>query len=327
MDRADSSARGLRLSCRLPVPLPPLCRVLHLWSSSRYAIELPEGHRFPMAKYALLREAVLREGLVSADRLHDPLRADREEVLRVHSPEYVAHIEAGTLPYAEQRRIGLPWSPSFVERAFRVVQGTLEAAERALDAGVAMNLAGGTHHAFPDRGEGFCTFNDVAIAVRRLQALGRVRRVAIVDLDVHQGNGTHACFAGDASVYTFSMHGAKNFPFHKVPGTRDVELEDGTTDDHYLGLLREHLPEVLRASRPDLVVYLSGADPHEGDRLGRLALTFEGLMARDAYVVGSCREVGIPVVATMSGGYGRNVHDTVAVHVNTVRVLRAFAED
>jgi len=279
-----------------------------------------------MAKYALLREAVLREGLVSADRLHDPLRANREEVLRVHTPEYVAHIEAGTLPYAEQRRIGLPWSESFVERAFRVVQGTLEAAECALREGVAMNLAGGTHHAFPDRGEGFCTFNDVAIVVRRLQALGHVRRVAIVDLDVHQGNGTHACFAGDPSVYTFSMHGAKNFPFHKVPGTRDVELEDGTTDDRYLGLLREHLPEVLRESRPDLVVYLSGADPHEGDKLGRLALTFEGLMARDAYVVGSCREVGIPVVATMSGGYGRNVHDTVAVHVNTVRVLRAFAE-
>lgn len=299
--------------------------MLHLWSSSRYAIELPEGHRFPMAKYALLREAVLREGLVSPETLHDPLRAAREEVLRVHTAEYVAHIEAGTLPYAEQRRIGLPWSPGFVERAFRVVQGTLEAAECALREGVAMNLAGGTHHAFPDRGEGFCTFNDVAIAVRRLQALGRVRRVAIVDLDVHQGNGTHACFADDPTVYTFSMHGAKNFPFHKVSGTRDVELEDGTGDDTYLGLLREHLPEVLRASRPDLVVYLSGADPHEGDRLGRLALTFEGLMARDAYVVGSCREVGIPVVATMSGGYGRNVHDTVAVHVNTVRVLRAFA--
>ncbi|MBL0892022.1 MAG: histone deacetylase [Gemmatimonadaceae bacterium] len=298
---------------------------MHLWSSSRYAIELPEGHRFPMAKYALLREAVLREGLVSAETLHDPPRAAREEVLRVHTAEYVAHIEAGTLPYAEQRRIGLPWSPGFVERAFRVVQGTLEAAECALREGVAMNLAGGTHHAFPDRGEGFCTFNDVAIAVRRLQALGRVRRVAIVDLDVHQGNGTHACFADDPTVYTFSMHGAKNFPFHKVSGTRDVELEDGTGDDTYLGLLREHLPEVLRASRPDLVVYLSGADPHEGDRLGRLALTFEGLMARDAYVVGSCREVGIPVVATMSGGYGRNVHDTVAVHVNTVRVLRAFA--
>jgi acetoin utilization deacetylase AcuC-like enzyme len=298
---------------------------LHLWSSAKYAIPLPDGHRFPMAKYALLREAVLAEGLVAPERLHDPERAAREDVLRVHTPEYVAHIEQGTLPALEQRRIGLPWSELFVERAFRVVQGTIEASEAALKHGVAMNLAGGTHHAFPDRGEGFCTFNDVAIAIRRLQALGRVRRVAVVDLDVHQGNGTHGCFAGDSDVYTFSMHGAKNFPFHKVPGTRDVELADGTGDDEYLSLLAEHLPEVLREARPDLVVYLSGADPHEGDKLGRLKLTFEGLQRRDMLVVSTCREVGLPVCATMSGGYGHDVRDTVAVHVNTVRVLREFA--
>lgn len=298
---------------------------LHLWSSAKYAIPLPDGHRFPMAKYALLREAVLAEGLVAPERLHDPERAAREDVLRVHTPEYVAHIEQGTLPPLEQRRIGLPWSELFVERAFRVVQGTIEASEAALVHGVAMNLAGGTHHAFPDRGEGFCTFNDVAIAVRRLQAMGRVRRVAIVDLDVHQGNGTHGCFAGDPDVYTFSMHGAKNFPFHKVPGTRDVELADGTGDEEYLSLLAEHLPNVLREARPDLVVYLSGADPHEGDKLGRLKLTFEGLQRRDMLVVSTCREVGLPVCATMSGGYGHDVRNTVAVHVNTVRVLREFA--
>jgi acetoin utilization deacetylase AcuC-like enzyme len=278
-----------------------------------------------MAKYALLREGVLREGLVPPERLHDPERATREDVLRVHTPEYVAHIEQGTLPPLEQRRIGLPWSERFVERAFRVVQGTIEASEAALEHGVAMNLAGGTHHAFPDRGEGFCTFNDVAIAVRRLQAMRRVRRVAIVDLDVHQGNGTHGCFAGDPDVYTFSMHGAKNFPFHKVPGTRDVELADGTGDEEYLSLLAEHLPVVLRDAHPDLVVYLSGADPHEGDRLGRLRLTFDGLKRRDMLVVSTCREVGLPVCATMSGGYGHDVRDTVAVHLNTVRVLREFA--
>ncbi len=300
-------------------------RVLNLWSSAQYAIELPDGHRFPMAKYALLRESVLRERLVSPDRLHDPQRVDITDLLRVHTPEYVSHILHGTLPPAEQRRIGLPWSEAFVERAFRVVQGTIEASDAALEHGVAMNLAGGTHHAFPDRGEGFCTFNDVAVAIRRLQALGKVRRVAVIDLDVHQGNGTHGCFAGDDSVYTFSMHGAKNFPFHKVPGTRDVELDDGTGDETYLALLQEHLPDVLREARPDLVVYLSGADSHEGDRLGRLKLTFDGLLARDRYVIGSCREVGIPVCATMSGGYGYDVHNTVAVHLNTVRVLRAFA--
>ncbi len=299
--------------------------MLRLWSSAQYAIPLPDGHRFPMAKYALLREAVLREGLVPPERLHDPERATIEDVRRVHTAEYVEHILHGTLPPAEQRRIGLPWSPAFVERAFRVVQGTIEASEAALAHGVAMNLAGGTHHAFPDRGEGFCTFNDVAIAIRRLQAMGRVTRVAVIDLDVHQGNGTHACFAGDPDVFTFSMHGAKNFPFHKVPGTRDVELEDGTTDDRYLGLLQAHLPDVLRLARPDLVVYLAGADPHEGDRLGRLKLTFDGLLERDRYVIATCREVGIPVCATMSGGYGRAVQDTVAVHVNTVRVLRAWA--
>jgi acetoin utilization deacetylase AcuC-like enzyme len=299
--------------------------MLHLWSSSKYAIELPDGHRFPMSKYQLLREGVLSEGLVPPERVHDPQRVSREDLLLVHTPAYVDHITNGTLPAAEQRRIGLPWSESFVERAYRVVQGTCEAAEAALTHGVAMNLAGGTHHAFPDRGEGFCTFNDVAVAIRRLQRDGRVRRVAIIDLDVHQGNGTHGCFAGDPQVYTFSMHGAKNFPFHKVPGTLDVELDDGTDDAAYLARLEAHLPTVLRDACPDLVVYLAGADPHEGDRLGRLRLTFEGLHRRDAVVLQLCREIGVPVCATMSGGYGRDVRDTVQVHLNTVRVLRSFA--
>jgi acetoin utilization deacetylase AcuC-like enzyme len=278
-----------------------------------------------MPKYALLRERVLAEGLAPPERLHEPPRVAPDDLLLVHTPEYVAQVTTGTLPPGEQRRIGLPWSEAFVERAYRVVQGTCEAAEAALVHGVAMNLAGGTHHAFPHRGEGFCTFNDVAVAVRRLQRAGHVRRAAIVDLDVHQGNGTHACFAGDADVYTFSMHGAKNFPFHKVAGSLDVELDDGTGDEAYLALLAEHLPRVLRAARPDLVVYLAGADPHEGDRLGRLALTFAGLMRRDALVLETCREVGLPVCVTIAGGYGRDVHDTVRVHANTVRVLAQFA--
>jgi acetoin utilization deacetylase AcuC-like enzyme len=298
---------------------------LHLWSSAAYAIPLPDGHRFPMAKYALLRDGVLAEGLVPPERLHDPPRAAPDDLLLVHTPEYVRQVTTGALPAAEQRRIGLPWSELFVERAYRVVRGTCEAAEAALQHGVAMNLAGGTHHAFPHRGEGFCTFNDVAVAVRRLQRGGHVRRVAIVDLDVHQGNGTHACFAGDPDVYTFSMHGAKNFPFHKVPGTLDVELEDGATDDAYLALLAEHLPRVLHAARPDLVVYLAGADPHEGDRLGRLRLSFDGLRRRDWMVLESCREVGLPVCVTIAGGYGRDVRDTVRVHVNTVRLVAQFA--
>jgi acetoin utilization deacetylase AcuC-like enzyme len=297
---------------------------LEVWSSAAYAIPLPDGHRFPMPKYALLRDGALSAGLVDPSHLHDPGRALRDDLLLVHTPRYVDAVTAGTLSAAEQRRIGLPWSEPFVERAYRVVRGTCEAAEAALGLGVAMNMAGGTHHAFPDHGEGFCTFNDVAVAIRRLQRAGRIARACVVDLDVHQGNGTHACFAGDASVYTFSMHGAKNFPFHKVPGTLDVELEDGTADEPYLALLADHLPRVLRESTPDLVIYLAGADPHEHDRLGRLKLTFEGLMRRDAMVLEACRDVGLPVCVTIAGGYGRDVHDTVRVHLNTVRVVRQF---
>jgi acetoin utilization deacetylase AcuC-like enzyme len=299
--------------------------VLHLWSSAAYAIPLPDGHRFPMPKYALLRDAVLDAGLVTPERLHDPGRVDRDDLLLVHTPRYVDAVTRGTLGAAEQRRIGLPWSEAFVERAYRVVRGTCEAAEAALRHGVAMNLAGGTHHAFPDRGEGFCTFNDVAVAIRRLQRRGLARRVCVVDLDVHQGNGTHACLAGDERAYTFSMHGAKNFPFQKVPGSLDVELADGTDDATYLALLADHLPRVLRDSAPDLVVYLAGADPHENDRLGRLRLTFDGLMRRDAMVLEACRDVGLPVCLTIAGGYGRDVRDTVQVHVNTVRVAAQFA--
>jgi acetoin utilization deacetylase AcuC-like enzyme len=295
---------------------------LHAWSSAAYTFPLPPGHRFPIEKYALLRDAVIAEGFVA--EVHEPARATVEELERVHTPEYVARLTTGTLSDAELRLLGFPWSPALVERSYRAVGGTLGAARRALEDGVAMNLAGGTHHAFPDRGEGFCVFNDVAIAVRTLRAEGRIQRAAIVDLDVHQGNGTHAIFADDAETYTFSMHGGRNYPFHKVPGTLDIELSDGIGDDDYLTLLAESLPRVLREGRPDLVVYLAGADPHERDRLGRLKLTFEGLERRDAMVLEACREVGIPVAITIAGGYGLDVHETVAIHVGTARVARGF---
>jgi acetoin utilization deacetylase AcuC-like enzyme len=187
-----------------------------------------------------------------------------------------------------------------------------------------MNLAGGTHHAFTTHGEGFCVLNDVAIAIRALRAQGRIRRVAVIDLDVHQGNGTHAIFAGDESTYTFSMHGRRNYPFRKVPGTLDVELEDGTGDTEYLELLSDALPGVLAAARPDMVFYLAGADPHEGDTLGRLKLTFDGLMRRDALVLEAARAIGVPVAIAIAGGYGADIHDTVRVHVNTARIARSF---
>ncbi|MCC7054669.1 MAG: histone deacetylase [Gemmatimonadaceae bacterium] len=299
---------------------------LHCWSSPRYAITLPDGHRFPMAKYALLREGALAQGLVSAHRLHEPARVAHEDLLRVHTGAYVAGVEHGTLDPAHQRRIGLPWSAAFVERAFRVVQGTAEACAHAVRHGIAMNLAGGTHHAFPDRGEGFCVFNDVAVGIRRLQAQGVIRRACVVDLDVHQGNGTNAVFTDDATVYTFDMHGARNFPFHKVPASRDEPLDDGTDDAAYLARLGAALPDVLRESRPDLVVYLAGADPHEGDRLGRLRLTFEGLAQRDELVLRTCREIGLPVCVTIAGGYGRDITDTVRVHLQTVAIASRFAD-
>jgi acetoin utilization deacetylase AcuC-like enzyme len=298
---------------------------LHCWTSARYTIPLPTNHRFPIAKYARLRDAVIASGLIPAGNLHEPERAPVESLLLVHTERYVQAVIAGTLTDAEQRRIGLPWSESLVERSFRAVGGTCEAAAAALDRGVTMNLAGGTHHAFPDHGEGFCVFNDVAVAIRSLQRGGRIRRAVVIDLDVHQGNGTHAIFAGDASVFTFSMHGGRNYPFHKVPGSLDVELPDGTGDDAYLGALAEVLPRVLSASAPDLAIYLAGADSHEGDRLGRLCLSFDGLARRDVMVLDACREVGIPVAITIAGGYGRNIEDSVRVHLNTVRIASELA--
>lgn len=298
---------------------------LHLWSSAHYVIPLPEGHRFPMAKYALLRERVLAEGVVPGERVHDPARACRDDLRMVHTAAYLDRFTSGTMETVEVRRIGFPWSPALVERSLRSVGGTIEAAEAALEHGVAMNLAGGTHHAFPGHGEGFCVFNDVAVALRRLLRAGRIRRAAVVDLDVHQGNGTHAIFAEDASVFTFSMHGGRNYPFNKVAGDLDIELADGTGDDAYLALLADALPAVLARSSPDLVMYLAGADPHEGDRLGRLKLTFDGLARRDHLVLETCREVGIPVAITIAGGYGASIHDTVRVHVNTVRAAARFS--
>jgi acetoin utilization deacetylase AcuC-like enzyme len=241
-------------------------------------------------------------------------------LLRVHDAAYIDALDAGTLDAAAMRRIGFPWSPELVERSHRAVGGTVAAARSALERGIAINLAGGTHHAFPDHGEGFCVFNDVAVAIRALQHEDRIARAAVIDLDVHQGNGTNAIFAADESVYTFSMHGARNYPFTRVAGSLDIELPDGTGDDAYLAQLAAVLPAVLRDARPDLVIYLAGADPHERDSLGRLALTFAALARRDAMVLEACREVGLPVAITIAGGYGTDVAETVEIHRNTVAV-------
>jgi acetoin utilization deacetylase AcuC-like enzyme len=298
---------------------------LKAWSSSRYAFPLPAGHRFPIEKYALLRERVLADGSVAPADLHDPARVSRDDLLLVHTADYIDRFTHGELSPGEVRKLGFPWSEALVERSYRAAGGTVEAARCAMANGIAMNLAGGTHHAFGGHGEGFCVFNDVAVAIRALQRDGLVERAAIVDLDVHQGNGTHAIFAGDSSVFTFSMHGGKNYPFHKVPGCVDIELADGTGDDDYLDQLYATLPRVLAASRPDLVIYLAGADPHERDRLGRLALTFDGLARRDAFVLEQCREVGIPTVITIAGGYGDPISGTVDVHATTARIAARYS--
>lgn len=268
---------------------------------------------------------MIAEGVVRPEFVHDPARISRDDLLLVHSADYVDRFTAGTLSADEQRRLGFPWSAALVERAYRAAGGTNEAARGALQHGIAMNLAGGTHHAFPSHGEGFCVFNDIAIAIRTLQRDDKIERAAIIDLDVHQGNGTHAIFAADERVFTFSMHGSRNYPFKRNPGNLDVELPDGADDDTFLEQLTTLLPRVLADASPDLVCYLAGADPHENDRLGRLKLTFSGLSRRDRLVIEGCREVGIPLLITIAGGYGRDINDTVRIHVNTARIASEFA--
>ena len=288
--------------------------------SDHFVLPLPEGHKFPMAKYARLRERILADGVIAPADLHEAPLASLDDLRLVHDATYVDAVVNGTVPNDVQRRIGFPWSQQMVERSRRSVGATIAAANAALDEGAAANLAGGTHHAFADRGEGFCVFNDVAVAARVLQRNHHANRIAIVDLDVHQGNGTAAIFHGDSSVFTFSMHGDKNFPFKKETSDLDVPLADGTADDEYLSLLATHLPEVLNRHQPDFVFYLAGADPFEGDRLGRLKMTIDGLRRRDEMVMEACTTARLPVAISMSGGYATDIDAIVTIHANTIRV-------
>jgi acetoin utilization deacetylase AcuC-like enzyme len=299
---------------------------MRAWSSARYTIDLPDGHRFPIAKYARIRDAVVGRGLLPPGRIEEPDRVERWALELVHTASYAQAVLDGTLTAAETRRLGFPWSPQLRERSLRTVQGTVEAAEDALQLGLGINLAGGTHHAFADHGEGFCVFNDVAVAIRVLQRAGRVTRVAVVDLDVHQGNGTARIFADDPDVFTFSLHGARNFPFRKERSGLDVELDDGCEDAAYLALLDDHLAPVLEASRPDLVFYLAGADPFVHDRFGRLGMSIAGLGERDRRVFDACRRSGLPVVVTLAGGYARDLADVVTIQINSIETaLAAYA--
>ena len=292
--------------------------------SDHFTLQLPPGHSFPMGKYRLLRAAV--ESDLPAIRVHEALPASDGELALVHDPLYVAAVAEGLLSAAQQREIGFPWSTRMGERARRSVGATIAAARAALAEGLGANLAGGTHHAYPDRGSGYCVFNDVAVAARLMQAewhrsRRRLLRVLVIDLDVHQGNGTAAIFRDDPTVFTLSLHGAKNFPARKEHSDLDVELPDGCGDADYLAALDGAMSEVWRRhadAPPGLAFFVAGADPHENDRLGRLKLSFDGLAQRDRRVFDALRARRIPVAVAMAGGYGRQVESTVAVHRRTL---------
>jgi acetoin utilization deacetylase AcuC-like enzyme len=290
-----------------------------IFYTDHFVLPTPPGHRFPMSKYALLRERV--RALVPSDMLHEPPAATDAQLALAHECEYIRRVQAGELTEKEIRVIGFPWSLAMVERSRRSSGATIAAARHAIaNKTCGVNLAGGTHHAFADHGEGFCVFNDSAVAARLMQKECGIRRVLIVDLDVHQGNGTASILQGDDSVFTFSMHGEKNYPVRKEKSDLDIELPDGCDDETYLATLADHLPLLLRDVRPQLVIYLAGADPYGGDRLGRLGLTKAGLMVRDSYVFTQICAAGIPLTVSMAGGYAEEVNDIVDIHFNTVRL-------
>lgn len=293
---------------------------MKLFYTDVFVLPLPAGHRFPMEKYARLRAELLASGNFAESDFHLPHAASDEELARAHDPGYIRQVCCGQLSEKAQKAIGFPWSEGMVERSRRSAGATIGACRAAMVDGIAANLAGGTHHAFRDRGEGFCIFNDAAVAARAMQAEGRAERILIVDCDVHQGNGTASILRGDDSVFTFSIHGARNFPFAKEESDLDIELPDGCGDDAYLTRLGDGLATAFDLAQPDLVIYLAGADPYHDDRLGRLALTFAGLETRDRLVYATARTAGTPLAVAMAGGYARNIMDTVRIHATTIRL-------
>lgn len=297
---------------------------MKIFYSDHLMVPLPEGHRFPMPKYNRLHTAV-REARLPGVELRPSEPATDEQLHRAHFPEYVRKVIDGGLSEKEIRRIGFPWSPELAVRSRYSVGGTIAACRAATDEGYAANLAGGTHHAYPDHGEGYCVFNDVAVAARTMQAEGRARRVVIIDLDVHQGNGSAAIFKQDPTVFTFSIHGAKNFPFHKEPSDLDIALEDGSGDVEFIEAVRRGVPHALERAEADLAIYIAGADPFAEDRLGRLSMTKAGLLERDRVVLDLCAKNRLPVAVVMGGGYARRIEDVVQIHLQTFRLVAEYA--
>lgn len=299
---------------------------MQAYYSDHFVLPLPPGHRFPMRKYRLLRERIAAE--LPGVSLCEPPAASAGELALAHTPHYIERVFENRLTPAEQREIGFPWSAQMVERSRRSVGATIAACRAALREGVALNLAGGTHHAYADRGAGFCVFNDAAVAARLMQAeqarLGKHLRVAIIDLDVHQGNGTASILANDASIFTLSVHGENNFPFRKERSDYDIGLPDGTADRDYLLAVQHAWAELTRQFTPDLLIYLAGADVYAGDRLGKLALSTAGVAARDDYVLGQAWNAQVPMAIAMAGGYGRVIEETVALQYRTVEMALAY---
>jgi acetoin utilization deacetylase AcuC-like enzyme len=296
-----------------------------LFYTDHFELPLPTGHRFPMAKYRQLRDRVVSDSFFHKDVLLVPPAATFEQLTLAHDIDYVERVMEGKLSAAEIKRIGFPWSPAMVERSQRSSGATLAAARFAMDDGVAVNMAGGTHHAMRDAGEGFCVFNDAAVAILTLLSESKIRRAVVIDCDVHQGNGTAQIFAERDDVFTFSIHGEKNFPIRKSPSDMDIDLPDGTPDETYLRVLGEALEQVLCHGPFDLAIYLAGADPFEGDRLGRLKLTKNGLAARDALVLSELMARRIPVAGAMAGGYAQSIGDIVDIHAQTIRIASEYA--
>jgi len=292
-----------------------------IYYSPYYYADIGEGHVFPIRKFELVRDRLIAEGTLSEWEIFGPDTAAAEDLLLVHTDDYISRLRSGELTAKEIRKLGLPWSESLVRRSFHAISGTIEAARHCLESGIASNLAGGTHHAYPDRGEGYCVLNDAAVAIRVLQREGLAERFLIVDLDVHQGDGTAFIFRDSPEVFTFSMHGAKNYPLFKQTSSLDIELPDKTGDTEYLETLEHALDRVIMHG-PDVIFYLAGADPYEKDKLGRLGLTIEGLRRRDEMVLRFAGEAGVPIVTTMSGGYAADIDDTVEIHCNTIRAVK-----
>ena len=296
--------------------------MLKIAYSPVYKYQLPEGHRFPMIKYELIPEQLLYEGSVTDENFFRPEQLTEAEILLTHSEEYLDKLNQLTLTKREIRDIGFPVTSALIERGKYIAKGTLDCIRYAAKHGVAMNIAGGTHHAYADRGEGFCVFNDFAIAVNILFANDEYSRILIVDLDVHQGNGTAKIFENDDRVFTFSMHGEKNYPLRKEKSDLDIGLPDKADDRTYLALLQKHLPKLIDDHEPELILYLSGVDVLATDKLGRLSLTREGCMERDRYVLEQCHRYDIPVAISMGGGYSHRIADIIEAHANTFRVAQ-----